>query len=118
MNLHVHDTISKICNLKQSHPDTKDNISEKQSYSKVRKVCEKVHAKVTFNKMAQVGIISKAQKEQKDFKISKCSLQQYLKNPKCWRVGDPFAFLLSIVAKHQKIERGPYTDSHRGIWTI
>ena len=84
MNLHVHDTISKICTLKQSHPDTKDNISEKQSYSEVRNVCEKVHAKVTFNKMAQVGIISKAQKQQKDFKMSKCSLLQYLKNPKRW----------------------------------
>ena len=33
---------------------------------------------------AQVGAISKAYKQQKDFKVSKYSLLQYLKNPKNW----------------------------------
>ena len=56
--------------------------------------------------MAKVGAISKAQKYQKDFKVS--SIPQYLKNPKVgpnWRAAAAF-----IVAKHQKIEGGPFEN--------
>ena len=64
---------------------------------------------------ARVGAISKAKKLQKEFKVSKYSLLKYLKNPKSWtalaRRGDPFAFFnIHSVAKHQKIEGGPFGE--------
>ena len=63
---------------------------------------------LTFHKnkpgMAQVGAISKAQKQQKDFKVSKYSLLRYRKNPKVepnWRTrGDTLRFFIHSVANH------------------
>ena len=55
---------------------------------------------------AQVGAISKAQKQQKDFKVSKYSLLRYRKNPKVepnWRTrGETLRFFINSVANHQK----------------
>ena len=55
---------------------------------------------------AQVGAISKAQKQQKDFKVSKYSLLRYRKKPKVepnWRTrGDTLRFFIHSVANHQK----------------
>ena len=51
---------------------------------------------------AKVGAISKAQKQQKDFKVSKYSLLRYRKNPKVepnWRTrGDTLRFFIHFVA--------------------
>ena len=66
----------------------------------------------TLNKpgTAQVGAISKGQKQQKDFKVSKYSLLRYRKNPKVepnWRTrGDTLKFFIHSVANHQKNEGG------------
>ena len=58
---------------------------------------------------AQVGAISKAQKQQKDFNVSKYSLLRYRKNPKVepnWRTrGDTLRFFIHSVA-NQKSEGG------------
>ena len=56
---------------------------------------------------AQVGAISRGQKQLKDFKVSKYSLLRYRKNPKVepnWRTrGDTLRFFIHSVANHQKI---------------
>ena len=59
---------------------------------------------------AQVGAISKAQKQQKDFKVSKYSLLRYRKNPKVepnWRTrGDTLRVFIHSVANQKRIEGG------------
>ena len=59
---------------------------------------------------AQVGAISKGQKQQKDFKVSKYSVLRYRKNPKGepnWRTrGDTLRFFIHSGANHQKNEGG------------
>ena len=81
-------------------------------YNKVVPPWNALPDKIKINKpgTAQVGAISKAQKQQKDFKVSKYSLLRYRKNPKVepnWRTrGDTFRFFIHSVANHQKIERG------------
>ena len=70
--------------------------------------------KVRTNKpgTAKVGAISKAQKQQKDFKVSKYSLLRYRKNPKVepnWRTrGDTLKFFIHSVANHQKKLEGHF----------
>ena len=57
---------------------------------------------------ALVGAISKGQKQQKDFKVSKYSLLRYRKNPKVepnWRTrGDTLKFFIRSVANQKKME--------------
>ena len=61
---------------------------------------------------AQVGAISKAQKQQKDFKVSKYSLLRYRKNPKVepnWRTrGDTLRFFIHSVANQKKLKEGHF----------
>ena len=61
---------------------------------------------------AQVGAISKAQKQQKDFKVSKYSLLRYRKNPKVepnWRTrGDTLRFFIHSVANQKKLMEGHF----------
>ena len=65
---------------------------------------------------AQVGAMSTAQKQQKDFKVSKYSLIQYPKNLKVgpnWRArGDPLRFssILSQIIK--KMKGGPFGENN------
>ena len=62
---------------------------------------------------AQVGAISKAQKQQKDLKWLEYSLLRYRKNPKVepnWRTrGDTLRFFIHSVANHQnKLKEGHF----------
>ena len=63
---------------------------------------------------AQVGAISKAQKQQKDFKVSKYSLLRYRKNPKVepnWRTrGDTLRFFIHSVANQKKLKEGTFGE--------
>ena len=66
------------------------------------RLSEKVTEKENKPGTAQVGAISKAQKQQKDFKVSKYSLLRYRKNSKVepnWRTrGDTLRFFIHSVA--------------------
>ena len=61
---------------------------------------------------AQVGAISKAQKQQNDFKVSKYSLLRYRKNPKVepnWRTReDTLRFFIHSVANQKKLKEGHF----------
>ena len=61
---------------------------------------------------AQVGAISKGQKQQKDFKVSKYSLLRYRKNPKVepnWHTrGDTLRFFIHSVANQKKLKEGHF----------
>ena len=61
---------------------------------------------------AQVGAISKAQKQQKDFKVSKYSLLRYRKNPNVepnWRTReDTLRFFIHFVANQKKLKEGHF----------
>ena len=83
-------------------------VSSKRKHQKANILFFKFCRKFCPNKpgTAQVGAISKAQKQQKDFKVSKYSLLRYRKNPKVepsWRTrGDTLRFFIHSVANHQK----------------
>ena len=68
--------------------------------------CEDCSLKKNKPGTAQVGAISKAQKQQKDLKWSEYSLLRYRKNPKVetnWRTrGDTLRFFIHSVGNHQK----------------
>ena len=61
---------------------------------------------------AQVGAISKAQKQQKDFKVSKYFFLRYRKSSKVepnWRTrGDNLRFFIHSVANQKKLKEGHF----------